>query len=46
MGTWRIALSEQAELDLERATAFLAAKSVGAAERIGLEIVDVIFSEW
>lgn len=44
MGTWRVALSEQAELDLERATAFLAAKSVEAAERVGLEIVDVIFS--
>lgn len=44
MGTWRVALSEQAELDLERATAFLAVKSVEAAERIGLEIVDVIFS--
>ena len=44
MGTWRVALSEQAELDLERATAFLARKSAGAAERIGLEIVAVIFS--
>jgi len=44
MGTWRVALSEQAELDLERVTAFLAVKSVEAAERIGLEIVGVIFS--
>ena len=44
MGMWRVALSEQAELDLERVTAFLAVKSVKAAERIGLEIVGVIFS--
>lgn len=44
MGTWRVALSEQAELDLERVTAFLAVKSVEAAERIGFEIVGVIFS--
>ena len=44
MGTWRVALSEQADLDLERVTAFLAVKSVEAAERIGLEIVGVIFS--
>jgi hypothetical protein len=35
MGTWRVALSEQAELDLERVTAFLAVKSMEAAERIG-----------
>lgn len=44
MGTWRVALSEPAELDLERVTAFLAVKSAEAAERIGLEIVGVIFS--
>lgn len=44
MGTWRIAPSDRAELDLERVTAFLARKSVTAAERIGLEIVTVIFS--
>ena len=44
MGAWRVALSEQAELDLERVTAFLARKSATAAERIGLEIVAVIFS--
>jgi len=44
MGTWRVALSEQAEIDLERVTAFLAIKSVEATERIGLEIVGVIFS--
>jgi plasmid stabilization system protein ParE len=44
MGAWRVALSEQAELDLEHVTAFLARKSPVAAERIGLEIVAVIFS--
>jgi len=44
MGPWRIALSEPAEHDLERVTAFLARKNVAAAERIGLEIVAVIFS--
>lgn len=44
MGTWRVALSEQAELDLERVVAFLARKNAVAAERIGLEIVEVIFS--
>lgn len=44
MGAWRVSLSEQAELDLERAVAFLARKNVDAAERIGLEIVKVIFS--
>ncbi|MCX6952295.1 MAG: type II toxin-antitoxin system RelE/ParE family toxin [Verrucomicrobia bacterium] len=44
MVPWRIALSEQAELDLEGVTAFLARKNVSAAERIGLEIVEVIFS--
>jgi plasmid stabilization system protein ParE len=44
MGTWRVALSPEAEADLERVTAFLARKSHTAAERIGLELVDVIFS--
>lgn len=44
MGTWRVALSEQADADLERATAFLARKNTEAAERIGLEIVAAIFS--
>lgn len=44
MGAWRVALSDQAERDLERVTAFLARKSVSAGERIGLEIVGVIFS--
>ena len=41
---WRIALSEQAELDLEAVVAFLARKNPAAAERIGLELVEVIFS--
>ena len=44
MGAWRVALSPQAEFDLERVTAFLAAKSPAAAERIGFEIIAVIFS--
>jgi plasmid stabilization system protein ParE len=44
MGTWRVALSEQAEVDLERVVAFLARKNQAAAERVGLEIVEVIFS--
>lgn len=44
MGAWRVALSDQAERDLERVTAFLARKSVSPGERIGLEIVGVIFS--
>jgi plasmid stabilization system protein ParE len=44
MGAWRVALSREAELDLERATAFLARQNPAAAERIGLELVDVIFS--
>lgn len=43
MGPWRVALSEEAERDLERVTAFLARKNALAAERIGLELVDVIF---
>lgn len=44
MGAWRVALSPEAELDLERVTAFIARQSPAAAERIGLELVDVIFS--
>jgi plasmid stabilization system protein ParE len=44
MGTWRVALSEQAEIDLERAVAFIGRKNQAAAERVGLEIVEVIFS--
>lgn len=41
---WQVALTEQAEIDLEDVVAFLAQKSPAAAERIGLELVDVIFS--
>ena len=41
---WRIALTDLAEADLEAAVAFLAQASPGAAERIGLELVAVIFS--
>ena len=44
MVAWRVALSSQAELDLERVVAFLARKNPAAAERIGLELVAVIFS--
>jgi plasmid stabilization system protein ParE len=44
MGAWRVALSEAAERDLEDAVAFLARKSPAAAERIGLELVERIFS--
>lgn len=44
MGAWRVALSDQAEHDLERVVAFVACKNRAAAERIGLEIVEVIFS--
>lgn len=41
---WHVALSEQADADLGEVVAFLAQKSPTAAERIGLELVDVIFS--
>jgi plasmid stabilization system protein ParE len=41
---WRIALTETAEADLESAVAFIARSSPEAAERIGLELVTVIFS--
>ncbi len=41
---WRIALTEQAENDLGDVVAFLAHKSSAAAELIGLELVDLIFS--
>jgi plasmid stabilization system protein ParE len=44
MGAWRVALSPEAERDLERVTAFLARQNPAAAERIGLELVAVIFS--
>jgi len=44
MGAWRVALSDEAEADLERVVAFLTQKNPSAAERLGLEIVDMIFS--
>lgn len=41
---WRIALTEKAEADLEAAVVFLAGFSREAAERIGLELVEVVFA--
>jgi plasmid stabilization system protein ParE len=41
---WRIALTDEAERDLENLVAFLARKSRVAAEAIGLELVVLIFS--
>jgi toxin ParE1/3/4 len=41
---WRVALTDEADADLGRVVAFLAQKSPTAAERIGLELVDLIFS--
>ena len=41
---WRVALNEQAGLDLEHVVAFLAQRSPPAAERLGLRLVDTIFS--
>ena len=41
---WRVGLSEKAELDLEHVVAFLARKNPAAAERLGLKLVDTIFS--
>ena len=41
---WHVALTDEAEADLEAVVAFLAAKSPAAAERIGLELVDLIFT--
>ena len=41
---WQVALSDDAIADLESVVAFLAQKSPGAAERIGLELVERIFS--
>jgi plasmid stabilization system protein ParE len=41
---WRIALTDAAEADLGNVVAFLAQKSPAAAERIGLELVDLIVS--
>jgi plasmid stabilization system protein ParE len=41
---WRVALNEQADLDLEHVVAFLAQRNPVAAERLGLKLVDTIFS--
>ncbi len=41
---WKVALTEQAEIDLGDVVTFLAKRSPTAAERVGLELVDVIFS--
>jgi len=41
---WQVALTEQADADLGDVVAFLAKKSPTAAERIGLELVALIFS--
>ncbi len=41
---WSVRLSEQSELDLEQAVAFLALKSPAAAARLGLGLVETIFS--
>ncbi len=41
---WQVALTDEADADLRNVVAFLAQKSPAAAERIGLELVDLIFS--
>jgi len=41
---FQVALSDEATTDLEKVVAFLARKSQAAAERIGLELVEQIFS--
>ena len=41
---WSVRLNEQAEHDLEHAVAFLASTSPAAAERLGLGLVDTVFS--
>lgn len=41
---WQVALTDEAEADLRNVVAFLAQRSPAAAERIGLELVDLIFS--
>ncbi len=41
---WQVALSDEADADLANVVAFLAQKNPAAAERIGLELVDLIFS--
>ena len=41
---WQVALTDEADADLGNVVAFLAKKSPAAAERIGLELVALIFS--
>jgi plasmid stabilization system protein ParE len=41
---WQVAITDPADTDLGNAVAFLAQKSPAAAERIGLELVELIFS--
>jgi plasmid stabilization system protein ParE len=41
---WRVALNERADLDLEHAVAFLAQRNPVAAERLGLKLIETIFS--
>lgn len=41
---WRVALSERADSDLEQVVSFLARKNPLAAERLGMGLVDTIFS--
>lgn len=41
---WQVALTDEADADLSNVVAFLAQKSPTAAERIGLELVALIFS--
>jgi plasmid stabilization system protein ParE len=41
---WHVALTDEADADLGSVVAFLAQKNPAAAERIGFELVDLIFS--
>jgi plasmid stabilization system protein ParE len=41
---WSVGLNERAEHDLASAVAFLAQKNPAAAERLGLKLVETIFS--
>jgi plasmid stabilization system protein ParE len=41
---WSVRLNEQAEHDLEEVVAFLAQKNPLAAERLGLGLVETVFS--
>jgi plasmid stabilization system protein ParE len=41
---WRVALTDEADRDLESVVAFLAQVNPAAAERIGLELVNLILA--